>query len=307
MPNLFWKKPDGLIVNVVEKPFVSEEELESYLVKARGLLGDIFIFKRQIRANSGKDIPDLIGVDKENNIVLIELKNVAVDGNIAPQILQYAIWADRNRDSLRALWLECKDKPDELNIDWNSLSVTVIIIAPEFEASAWSVKKITYPVELLEIRRFASENDEFIVMEQLSEEESQTPRITTAQEEYNEDYYLKNYNRQSVKHFMETVDIVENYCRSKGWNLEKKFTKWYVPFKQGHRVVIGIKWLGTKSFGISFRSKGHAIKRMVREKPEKFRDDSQWGEIIYRIGEHEKFDPHKLDELFEESYKIVSG
>ena len=104
MPNLFWRKPSGEILNVIESPFRTEEELESYLEKTRELLSDLFILKRQVRTSHRSDIPDLIALDKEGSVVIIELKNGPVSEDVIPQVLRYAIWAETNPDSIRAMY-----------------------------------------------------------------------------------------------------------------------------------------------------------------------------------------------------------
>lgn len=101
MYNLFLKNKQNKLIPAVKKPFQTEAELEKYLMNTREIFSDIFILKRQV--NTGKDIPDIIGIDRDNNIVIIENKNVAVTEDILPQILRYAIWAETNPDSIKAM------------------------------------------------------------------------------------------------------------------------------------------------------------------------------------------------------------
>jgi RecB family endonuclease NucS len=105
MQNLYWKNSAGKTVNLVNTPFETEEKLESFVYQHQDLLEDIFIFKRQIRSGSHQGIPDMLGVDQDGKICLIEIKNVTVSEDILPQVLQYAIWAETNPDSIKALWL----------------------------------------------------------------------------------------------------------------------------------------------------------------------------------------------------------
>lgn len=64
MLNLFWRKPSGEMLNVVESPFRTEEELERYVQNTRELLSDLIILKRQVRTSHRSEIPDLIALDK---------------------------------------------------------------------------------------------------------------------------------------------------------------------------------------------------------------------------------------------------
>jgi len=115
MYNLYFRKSQNNLITAVEKPFKNEEELEKYIIDSKEIFADIFILKRQIRA--GTDIPDIIGVDKDNNIVIIENKNTQVTEDILPQILRYAVWAETNPDSIRAMWAEAKHRPEDIEIE----------------------------------------------------------------------------------------------------------------------------------------------------------------------------------------------
>jgi hypothetical protein len=48
---------------------------------------------------------------------------------------------------------------------------------------------------------------------------------------------------------------------AKGWNLEKKFNKYYCGFKIGFFNVFSIAWIGTKSFGFRIRMKESELKK----------------------------------------------
>jgi len=307
MPNLFWKNKKGETLNVVGSPFNSEEEFENYIYKTREILGDIFIIKRQIRASSGHDIPDMIGIDKENNVVIIEMKNGEVDENIIPQVLRYAIWAETNPDSIRALWLECKDKPDDISINWDSLTIKIIVIAPSIKLNVLrAVNKINYEVDLLEINKFAAEENEFILVDKLEPESPKGPRITRGLGVYDKEFYLENYNNESVGIFFHTIDKVDRLVKEKGWRLDKKFNKGYVGFKYGFPNVFGINWVGSKTFCIFFKMpKGLSEKTKIPGiKP--YRYEEQWNQVLYKV-EGKDYDIRKLMRLFEASYKYITG
>ena len=307
MPNLFWKDIKGKTVNVVESPFRSEEEFESYIYKTKEILGDIFILKRQIRASSGRDIPDMIGVDKENNVVIIEMKNGEVDENIIPQVLRYAIWAETNPDSIRALWLERKDKPEDISINWEALSVKIIIIATLIKLSVLrTVNKINYEVELLEIKKFAVGENEFILVDKLEPESPKGPRITRGREIYDKEFYLENYNNESVEIFFHTIRKIEKLVKEKGWKLDKKMNKGYVGFKYGFPNVFGITWVGSKSFCIFFKLTKDIADKIKISGVKPYRYEEQWNQIIYKV-EGRDYDIYKLMPLFEASYKYITG
>ncbi|MBI2351405.1 MAG: hypothetical protein HYV00_08020, partial [Deltaproteobacteria bacterium] len=121
MQKLFWKSKRGKVIAATEVQFKTEEEFERYVLAAKEILSDIFILKRQVRA--GRDIPDMVGIDQDNSAVIIENKNKPVDEEILPQIMRYAIWAETHQDTIKAWWLEAKDRPDEMEIDWDHLQI----------------------------------------------------------------------------------------------------------------------------------------------------------------------------------------
>jgi RecB family endonuclease NucS len=47
--------------------------------------------KRQVRGSDKKGIPDILGIDQNGSICIIEMKNVVVDSNVIPQVLEYAL------------------------------------------------------------------------------------------------------------------------------------------------------------------------------------------------------------------------
>ncbi len=307
MPNLFWKNKNKETLNVVATPFKSEEEFESYIYGTKEILGDIFILKRQIRASTGHDIPDMIGIDKENNVVIMEMKNGEVDEGIIPQVLRYAIWAETNPDSIRALWLECKDKPEDMVPNWDGLSVKIIIIAPAIKLSVLkTVNKINYEVELLEINKFAVGQNEFILVDKLEPESRQSIKITRGLGVYDRNFYLENYNNESVDVFFHTINKVEKLVKEKGWKLDKKVNKGYAGFKYGFPNVFGVNWVGSKTFCLFFKLPKNTADKIKISGTKPYRYEEQWNQVLYKV-EGKNYDIHKLMPLFEASYKYITG
>jgi hypothetical protein len=130
MSNLFWKAKAGTKA-LVETPFRSEEEFEKTVFATSELLDDVFLIKRQVRGGAKPGIPDIIGVGGDGSVCILEMKNVPVDAGIIPQVLEYAIWAETNPDSIKPLWLECDDKPEDVEMDWDDFEVRILIMAPQ--------------------------------------------------------------------------------------------------------------------------------------------------------------------------------
>lgn len=177
LPNLFWKSSDDTR-SLLATPFKTEEEFEKTVFSTPEILEDIFLLKRQIRGGNKTGIPDIIGIDSDGNVCIIEMKNVYVDASIIPQVLQYAFWAESNPDSIKSLWLECDNKPDNLSITWESFEVRIIVIAPRILRSTLDiVEKINYPVDLVEVNRWADGANSFFLVTRLEPEQKATIQV----------------------------------------------------------------------------------------------------------------------------------
>src|SRR3989344_6488660 len=224
MYNLYFKNKLGKIVTAIEKPFQTESEFEKYLMDTKELFSDIFILKRQV--NVGRDIPDMIGVDRDNNIVIIENKNVVVTEDILPQVLRYAIWAETNPDSIKAMWLEAENRPDDIEIDWNNVDIRIIVLAPAIKPSvARLLKNINYTIELIEVKKFLVGDEECILLNKLEEEPEIKARPARGMGNYDKEFYKEYRNRDSVDIFLKVADEIEALIKRKGWNLQRKFNK----------------------------------------------------------------------------------
>ncbi len=254
MANLFWKTQQTT-KSLLSKPFKTEEEFERIVFDSQEILEDIFLIKRQIRAGNKTGIPDIVGIDFDGNICIVEMKNVDVNSSIIPQVLEYAIWAETNPDSIKNLWLECENKPDELSISWDDFQVRIIIIAPTILNSTLDfVNKINYSVDLIEVKRWADEENQFLLVNKLEKERKEAKvKPVTGLVAYDYNFYKKEYNKNSAKEFIKYVNEVESLIKENGWPLETKYNKHYVSFKAGFFNAFGIKWIGSKTFAFFFK------------------------------------------------------
>src|SRR5881296_3063912 len=168
MPSLYWKRRTGKVKPAPLAPFRSEQEFEQSVFQTPELLEDVFLLKRQVRGGAKSGIPDIIGIDVDSKVCIIEMKNVPIDAAVIPQILEYAIWAESNPDSIKSLWLEAPGRPDDRTIDWDDLEVRVLVVAPSIDrATLEHVNKINYQVELVEMTRWTSGRDTWLLVNRL--------------------------------------------------------------------------------------------------------------------------------------------
>ena len=304
LPNLFWKSQDST-KSLLATPFRTEEEFEKTVFETPEILEDIFLLKRQVRGGSKTGIPDIIGVDTDGNVCIIEMKNVDVDASIIPQVLQYAFWAESNPDSVKSLWLECSNKPEDLSISWDPFVVRILVIAPRILRSTLDiVEKINYTVDLVEVNRWVEgSNTIFLVTKLEPEDKAAKIKPVKGLEIYNEEFYKSHYNQQSAVHFLKYVKEAEEIVKHEGWALDTKFNKSYCGFKAGFFNAFGIQWVGSKTFAFFFKLSEPEAKE-VDIPFTKY--ESQWKQAVYYV------DPGKTKTkdflpLFEKAYRKLAG
>lgn len=304
MANLFWKTKEWTKA-LLATPFKTEDEFEKTVFESSELLEDIFLLKRQIRGGGKAGIPDIVGIDSDGNICIIEMKNNTVDAAIIPQVLQYAFWAEKNPDSIKSLWLECDNKPEDITISWDDCQVRILIIAPSILRSTLDlVDKINYPVDLIEVKRWIEGQNELLLVNKLEVEERKfKTKPASGLRTYDEKFYKSNYNKKSAEQFLKYVGEVERLIKRNGWQLETKFNKHYCGFKAGFFNAFGIKWVGTRTFAFFFKISENEAKGF---KLPMTRYESLWKEANYYIVPSET-KTRDFTPIFEFAYKKLTG
>jgi hypothetical protein len=308
MLNLYWKSKDQTR-SLVEKPFKAESELEQYIFDNQEILGgDIYVIYRQVRTGSRQGIPDMLGVDQNARVCIIELKNDEANESILPQALTYAIWAETNPDSIKAIWLESKQKPEGITLDWDNLDIRIILIAPSFKnAVPRMAGKIGYPVDLVQIRRYSSEPEEFLVVDVLEEIPREKAKTTKVMEVWDWDFYKSDHGEEATAQFHNAVEAVTELVKKQGWSLPYNMNKYYTGFKLGNRVVFQVAWGGTYAWNLRFKLPEEIAKGFKSQSWEFQRFDSTFHEAIFRPLKLDTPNIAELKSLFIEAYQYVSG
>ncbi|MCX6818523.1 MAG: hypothetical protein NT129_00805 [Candidatus Aenigmarchaeota archaeon] len=308
MSNLVWIK-NGKIINIIDKPIHPEEEIEKLLYNTKGILQDVILINKKIKSSTGKEIPDLIGIDKENNVIIIELKDEPVTADIMIQVMKYAFWVENNPDSIKALWLEKKDRPEDFTPEWDKLNVKIRIIAPAFKPEFIRlINKIGYDFELTEIKRFIEGEDTFVLFNTIETIEEKPKKTARGTGTYDRQFYEgEGYNRQGIDIFFRKVEEIENLVKEKAWDLTVNYNKGYVSFKYGFPIVFGVTFITSKTVCIFFKiTKKLAVDIQKNKKIEIFRYEGQWKEARYKIDSVD-FSVKKLLPLFEAAYDYIVG
>jgi hypothetical protein len=303
MANLFWTTPAGT-KGLLSTPFKTEEEFERTVFNTSEILEDIFLLKRQIRGGGKSSIPDIVGVDTDGNVCIVEMKNTTVDSSIIPQVLQYALWAETHPDSIRSLWLECDNKPEDVNVSWEDLQVRILVIAPTILRSTIDlVDKINYSVEWIEVKRWVEGENTLLLVTKLEPEPKSKVKPVSGLLVYDEEFYTARFNKQSAKEFIKYARQLEQLVQHKEWDLEFKFNKNHCSFKAGFFNAFGIEWIGSKTFAFFVKLPEEEAKRfeipMTRYEPE-------WKQAVYFITPGETKTSDYIT-LFEQAYRKLTG
>jgi hypothetical protein len=141
-----WRiKSDGSLADVERKVLDSETRLEDWIAKDSSLLAiELLLIGRQVTTPYGGRI-DLLGIDRQGDISIIELKRDRTPRDVIAQILDYASWVRQltynELDSISVSYLnkslsvafnEFFGEPIPENIN---ISHKMLIVASEFDDS----------------------------------------------------------------------------------------------------------------------------------------------------------------------------
>lgn len=307
MLSLYWKHADQMR-SLIDEPFDSEAELERYIFENQDLLGDVFVLHRQIRTGSKEGILDMLGVDQDARICIIELKNCEADEDILPQALGYAIWAETNPDSIKAIWLESDEKPEDVEIDWDSFDIRVILIAPSFKDTvARMADKIGYPIDLMEVRRYRFQEEEFLAVELLEKPEKPSVGTTKARRDWDWAYYESQHGEETTEHFRRAVEDLVNLVAEREWPLQHNLNKRYVGFKLGNRLVFRIRWDSPNTWTMRIKGSPGTGEEIEASGWEFRRYHENAKEAVFSPRDVEESQVEELEPLLVQAYKFVSG
>lgn len=307
MANLILLKGKHETINMNEIEVHPEEHIEKIIFETKNILPDVFLLKRQLQTYTKEERIDLVGVDNENNILIIEIKDEIVDESVIPQVLKYTVWVETHPDAIKSIWLEQENKPEDLIFDWEKeFNLRVLIIGPSFKPSVQKlINRITYPVELVEFKKFNDGTNDYVFLNKLIIEEEKVVRPVSTIREYGEEFYKQYYNLNSAKEFWKLSNRFEEYIKTKGWNLTRSNNKGYVSFKYGFFIVFGVSFIGSKSFCLFFKISKETAQKIKIAGHEMFRYD-QWNQALYKV-ESGEIDLNKFEPLFVAAYKNIVG
>jgi len=236
----------------------------------------------------------------------VEMKNITVDASIIPQVLGYALWAERTPDAIKNLWLQTDKQPRDINPDRDNYKVRIIIIAPSIDPSAVGlVERINYQVDLIEIKRWVEAGHHFLLVNILEPEERSKVRTARGLEVYDATFYEEHYNKVSAVGFLRLAKEIQTLARARNWPVELKFNKYDCGFKYGFFSAFGISWWTTKTLGMFFKVPKNTAKKLL-PRGVQLDPDSDSGWSYCRI-DPEKAKAKRFVPMFEKAIEIITG
>ena len=308
MANLILLKSKGETINMNEIAVHPEEQIERILFETKNILPDVCLLKRQLQTYTQKDRIDIVGLDNDNNILVIEIKAHMVNEDVIPQVLRYAGWVEIHPDAIKSIWLEQKDKLDDIDFNWEKpFDLKVLIIGPSFNPSVQKlIKRITYPVDLIEFKKFNDGTHDYFFLNKLMIEDEKPATPISTITEHDEEFYKKRYSAVAAQDFWLLCNHIEDYIKAKGWNLTRSNNKGYISFKYGFPIAFGVTFTSVKTFALFFKISKKAATSIKIAGHEMLRYEDQWKQALYNV-ESGSINLKIFDPLFEEAYKNIVG
>ncbi len=222
--------------------------METFIKKNARVLGDIFIFGEQTASSERDKRVDLLAVNRDGEILIIELKKDQASTDIITQVLKYKAYWKTHPDSARSIWEQAKGRPEDIEPDWSNYNPKIVIVAPSFDSELIQTStQNNLDIRFVEITRYVHGDSMFVVVDELEPSITREAVISTRLE-YDWDWYNKEVVRSEdqVKIGKYLQEEILKLCQGKGWNISPKFNKFYLAFKYG----------GNNPFWIEFYHKG---------------------------------------------------
>lgn len=250
--DLYKIKSDGKIMEIKKAPFSDEpKELEDFIVKNEGVLGNLVLLNRQITLPDSTRM-DIWGLDMlDKRPVIVELKNVLTGIEIIPQILPYHNFVKSNPDTLKfkaASDSRFLNKLKSLELDQEELfkgleaDPKVILIAPIFKKELLdAINYMKIDIELIEISRYRTEENEYQIAINKPQVEAPTQATVRVMEEWNWDKYQKEgISESKINTAKPLEESLRKILADQKIALKPIFRKLYIPFQSGRSNVFWI-------------------------------------------------------------------
>jgi len=245
------KIEEGKLVEYTETPVSTEFEIHDFIEKHPEILGkDIFIIGREVKTIGGSFI-DLLGLNRNGDTIVIEIKKDQTPRKVIAQILEYAEWVSNSigSDELNkiakikhlgefpALWKKYESEFGEVP-DFNEhqqLYVVAEKIDPITEKLARYLRKNGIDIFCMELNFYERDGHRFCNSKVLVGNEKVTVPDTIENNDTSYDWKHYSQNRgwsdEAIAKMKKFVDEIMELGKKEKWTLDLKFNRRYLAIQ----------------------------------------------------------------------------
>lgn len=314
---------NGQIIEIDKSQFSDEtNDFEEFIMKNERILGQISLISHQITLPDKKRI-DAWGIDTlDFRPVIVEFKNVTIGVDVISQILPYYDFVKSNPDTLKykavsdtmfMKKMEVLGKSKENLEKGLEQEPRVLIVAPSFEDELVKlVNFLKFDVELIEISRYKTANNEFFVTVNRPEIPSTSPAAVRVKEDWDwEKYEKEGIAKRKIDIAKQLKTQLESIIKKENLKLQSIFRKLYIPYQFGRKNVfwIDLSYTSWETGGVVIwfylesepNLKSENIE--IEYKQQKwFKDYNQWGITLDKA-----VDLSPLVPIIKRSYQYMTG
>lgn len=302
---------NGKVDAVKEYPFTSEiEDMKKFVKDNERLLGDIKIFADEATPPSKTIRSDLLAVDKDGNIVILELKNTKVSTEAISQVLEYRTYWLKAIDTVKNFWSKYANerKDDALSEpEWTSFNPKIRIVASAIDEDLLEVAATNHlDIDFIEIRRYKKGQDVFVTVDTKDPGDFDfKPTPGRKNENYDWTYYEKQFGAKWVDLARYYLNSLEQLMRERSWNLNIRYNKYYIAFKYNSRSPFALERSHVDKLSIVAGS----LKESDEEPPSidglEWSWDKNWSHWYLELVDKD-LDVHKISATLQKAYDKVA-
>jgi len=301
----------GKVSRYKKMPASLEKEIEDFIENNPDILEkDLMIIGRQIDTDEGNTV-DLIGLDKESNVVIIEIKKDEAPRKVISQVLDYGVWAqDLTYEKLneiakqnhlpnrKTLMEKFQEWTNEIDPEWNQTQKLYVIaekIDQQTEKLAKYLREKGIEIFCIELNFYEKNGHRLVQTHEVVGEEITPRQISGPLSE--EDHM----NKGSELH-QKLYSIFKENVLKLGNDIKVNPVKYYIGFSRNGKNFLAVR-IRKSSLRITLVPKGELDDpKMLASKTQK----SHYGGRLRRVELNEEQQIPDLIDLVKQTYEAMN-
>lgn len=254
-----WSVENEKLAEIQETKLDSEKRLEDWIANDAAILGvELLIIGRQVATEFGGRI-DLLGVDRDGDLIVMELKRDRTPRDVVAQVLDYAGWIRQltytEIDAVASSYLKTslldayKDFFGEAVPEGLNKNHKMTIIASEFDASSeriveYLAEEYKVSINVVFFSFFKHDGQEFLGRAWLMDPETVQERAETRKQPPWSGYWFVNAGEGEHRNWEDNVEY--GYIAA---GQDEKYSRPLKKLKVGDTIFVYMKGLGYTGYG----------------------------------------------------------